>query len=347
MLREIDIFMNQQEVSRIEEMVNEFDVIDSLKIPLTEERVYWKIIVTAEESSGILDLLEQKLSFKSDFRLNVVQLEASLPREEEEKSSEEDKQVSSEKDDEKQKKQEQEKKTTSALSRMELYTEVKSASVLNGPYIALVLLSAIVAASGLLQDNVPVIVGAMVIAPLLGPNMGLSLAVTIGDIELGKKAIKTIVAGILLALLVSVIIGALVPANHASREIMLRTSVGWGDIVLALAAGAAGSLAFTTGISGPVIGVMIAVALLPPLNAAGILLGAGDFMRATGSLLLFASNIICINLAAMVTFNIQGIRPLNWWEEARADKALKISYVIWIAMLLLLIYLIYLGVPAV
>ncbi len=365
MLREIEILMDSQEVSQIEPLLDDFEIIDNNQIPLPEDKILWKIIVTAEESSGILDLLEKKLSFKSGFRLNVKQIEASLPRREEKsEESKEDKEEKSEgardqkqtakegkekeeKEEKEEKKDKEDKtKTTSALSRMELYTEVQSAAVLNTPFIMLVFFSAIVAASGLLQDNVPVIVGAMVIAPLLGPNIGLALAVTIGDLELGRKAIFTNLTGIILALLVSVFIGILVPADPMSREIMVRTAVGWGDIVLALAAGAAGSLAFTTGISGAVIGVMIAVALLPPLNVAGILLGAGEFSRAGGAFLLFLSNFICINLSAIVTFNLQGIRPLNWWEEEKAKKALATSLIIWLSMLLLLIFLIYLGVPS-
>lgn len=359
MLREIEILMDSQEVSQIEPLLDDFEIIDNNKIQLPEDKILWKIIVTAEESSGILDLLEKKLSFKSGFRLNVKQIEASLPhREEKLEENKEDKEEKSEgardqkqtakegKEKEEKKDKEDKTKTTSALSRMELYTEVQSAAVLNTPFIMLVFFSAIVAASGLLQDNVPVIVGAMVIAPLLGPNIGLALAVTIGDLELGRKAIVTNLTGIILALLVSVFIGILVPADPMSREIMVRTAVGWGDIVLALAAGAAGSLAFTTGISGAVIGVMIAVALLPPLNVAGILLGAGEFSRAGGAFLLFLSNLICINLSAIVTFNLQGIRPLNWWEEEKAKKALATSLIIWLSMLLLLIFLIYLGVPS-
>ncbi|MFW6279099.1 MAG: TIGR00341 family protein [Bacillota bacterium] len=340
MLREIEMIIGEQE-DEIDELLKDFEIINNTKIQLNDEQILWKIIVTAEESSGILDKLESKLTFRSDFQLNVFQVEASLPRSDEKNDDKEEKSKTEDgKEDEKN------SKTTSALSRMELYTDIQSASVLSWPFVLLVLLSAIVASSGLLKDNVPVIVGAMVIAPLLGPNMGLALSVTIGDLELGKKAIKTNFVGIALAFGVSVLIGALVPTNPMSQEIMIRTAVGWGDIVLALAAGAAGSLAFTTGISGAVIGVMIAVALLPPLNVSGILLGNGELIPALGAFLLFASNIICINLAAIVTFNSQGIKPVNWWDEEKAEKALRISYIIWVLMFLLLIYLVYLGVPS-
>jgi len=331
MLREIEIIMPETLGDEVTEIIDGFEIIDCLKISLNNNQILWKIIVTAEISSGIMDSLEKRLSFNNKVKINLKQVEAYLPEKEE---TEDEKKTS------KFKTEEEKIQVNSALSRAELYTEVKSASNINYPYLIFVVLSAIVAASGLLQDNIAVIIGAMVIAPLLGPNMGLALAVTLGDFELGKKAVKTNLVGIFIPLIISILIGWIIPVEELSHEILSRTYVGWGDIVLALAAGSAGSLAFTTGVSGAVIGVMIAVALLPPLIVAGILLGAGEISLAIGAFLLLACNIISINLTAIITFNIQGIKPLNWWEKPKAEKALYISYFIWISMLLLLIYII-------
>ncbi len=337
MLREIELILSEDKTEPVKKILSEFDIIDKVKLSIQDNMVLWKIIVTAEVSSGIMDVLEKKLSFSANFRLNLRQIEAYLPLNEEEndKKSKEDKL--------KEKTLEEAKKTTSALSRMELYTDIKTASTLSHPYLMLSFLSAVVAAAGLIQNNVAVIIGAMVIAPLLGPNMGMALAATLGDYKLAKEAIITNFTGIFLSLIVSVIIGWIVPISSWSSEIISRTSVGWGDIALALAAGAAGSLAFSTGISGAVIGVMIAVALVPPLIAGGLLLGAGEYTLAVGAILLFACNIISINLSAIITFTIQGLKPLNWWEKPKAERSLRISYIIWITMLIILIYIIYIS----
>jgi uncharacterized membrane protein len=106
-----------------------------------------------------------------------------------------------------------------------------------------------------------------------------------------------------------------------------------GDILLALAAGAAGTLAFTQGLSGAVIGVMVAVALVPPLVVSGMLLGDGHFSSAGGALLLTLANVICINLAGVATFLAQGVRPRSWWEAERARRATLRAILLWLVLL--------------
>jgi uncharacterized membrane protein len=131
----------------------------------------------------------------------------------------------------------------------------------------------------------------------------------------------------------SVIIGVLLQVNPASPEVASRNAVGLGDIVVALASGCAGALAFTTGVSATLIGVMVAVALLPPLVTFGLLLGGGHPVPAMGVLSLFLMNLFCVNLAGVTTFLVQGIRPATWWEEDRATKATRIAIGLWVAML--------------
>ncbi|MGC1951284.1 MAG: DUF389 domain-containing protein, partial [Gammaproteobacteria bacterium] len=99
------------------------------------------------------------------------------------------------------------------------------------------------------------------------------------------------------------------------------------------ASGCAGALAFTTGVSATLIGVMVAVALLPPLVTFGLLLGGGHSALAMGALSLFLMNLICVNLAGVMTFLVQGIRPAIWWEKDRAVKATRLAILLWVALL--------------
>lgn len=131
----------------------------------------------------------------------------------------------------------------------------------------------------------------------------------------------------------SVIIGLLLHVNPATPEMASRNAVALGDIVVALASGSAGALAFTTGVSTTLIGVMVAVALLPPLVTFGLLLGGGHTALATGALSLFLMNLICVNLAGVSTFLVQGIRPATWWENDRATKATRIAIGLWAVLL--------------
>ncbi len=113
-----------------------------------------------------------------------------------------------------------------------------------------------------------------------------------------------------------------------------------GDIALALASGSAGALSFTMGLPSALIGVMVAVALLPPLVTLGMLMGAGLTDPAVGALLLLLVNIICVNLAGVGTFLFQGVRPRTWWEASRAKKSTTIAIVIWTILLIILMLII-------
>jgi uncharacterized hydrophobic protein (TIGR00341 family) len=222
------------------------------------------------------------------------------------------------------------------VSRQELYHDVFDSSKLTNTYMIMIVLSAVVAAIGLVKDNVAVIIGAMVIAPLLGPNVALSFATTIGDAELGRSALITNITGILIAFAVSLILGFFLVIDSSTGEIASRTVVSYGDMALALASGVAAALSITTGAPAVLIGVMVAVALMPPLATFGLLLGSGNVNLAIGALELVAVNMICINLAGVVTFLVQGVRPLNWWEASKAKKATRYAIIIWVSLLIIL-----------
>jgi uncharacterized hydrophobic protein (TIGR00341 family) len=183
----------------------------------------------------------------------------------------------------------------------------------------------------------------MVIAPALGPNVALALATTLGDGELSRRALRAIVAGTSAAFVLSAFMGILFGVNPQIPELVSRTEVNFGDIALALAAGSAAVLSLSSGLVSALIGVMVAVALLPPLVTLGMLVGSGHWDLAFGSLLLFLVNLICVNLAGIVTFLVQGIRPLSWWDTRRAKKATRNAIMLWTVLLFLLALLIYLS----
>jgi uncharacterized hydrophobic protein (TIGR00341 family) len=197
----------------------------------------------------------------------------------------------------------------------------------------MVVLSTVVAAIGLHNNSVAIIVGAMVIAPLLGPNVALSLGTALGALSLLRRALLTALAGIAPTLAFSVAIGVLVPVGSGLPEVASRTQVGMGDIAVAFASGCAGVLAFSSGVSAALIGVMVAVALLPPVVTSGPLLGGGRLAPAVGASSLFPTNLICINLAGVTTFLMQGVRPVAWLEKDRALKATRIAIALWVALL--------------
>ena len=142
-------------------------------------------------------------------------------------------------------------------------------------------------------------------------------------------------------LVFAIVVGLVFPVDPTVPAIASRTQVSFADLALALAAGSAGAFAFTSGLSGPVIGVMVAVALMPPLVVSGMLLGAGDVLLACRALLLTAANVICVNLAGVATFLAQGVGPLRWWEAERAKKATHKAIVLWTFLLAALVIILF------
>ena len=233
------------------------------------------------------------------------------------------------------------KKSTVSATREELFNEVKKGAQLDRNYLVLSFLSTVVAAIGLMQNNVAVIIGAMVIAPLLGPNLAFSFATALGDRELMFRALKTNFAGLAVILTASVVLGAILRPDNANGELMTRTIVGYDAIALALASGAAAVLSLTTGLSSTLVGVMVAVALLPPAAAMGIYLGAGNFAAATGAGMLLAVNVVCINLSAQIVFWVQGLRPRTWLEKQSAKQSAILTSTVWVVLLIILAIAIY------
>jgi uncharacterized hydrophobic protein (TIGR00341 family) len=287
------------------------------------------MVVDSSQTENLMDNFERRFGHTDNFKLIVLPVEASLPRKKEEEKSEPEPEVKT-----------KQKKST-RISREELYSDIVDSTKLNGVFITMTILSTVVVAIGLLKDNVAVIIGAMVIAPFLGPNVALALSSVLAEKKLGADAIKTLALGGLFVILLSMSIGLIFPVDADLTEISSRTHLGYGDMALALASGAAAVLAFTTGASAALIGVMVAVALLPPLTVSGLLLGAGDYKLAAGAFLLFITNIICVNLAGIVTFLLQGVSPRTWYASDKAKQAIRKSLLIWIITLLLLAVILY------
>jgi uncharacterized hydrophobic protein (TIGR00341 family) len=309
--------------------------LDFWEITLADSRLHLKIVVPTENTENILDLMGKRFAHLEGFRIVLLPVEASLPRPKQEEKKQPDRSEIS-----------REKKRVSRwirISREELYSDVEKTVKQSWVFVAMMFFSSVVASIGILRNSVVFIIGAMVIAPLLGPNVALSFATTLGDVGLSKRAMNAIGVGILTVFLSSLLIGMLVEVNPEIPELLMRTEVSMGDVVLALIAGSAAALSFTSGMFGALIGVMVAVALLPPLVTMGLLCGSGQWPLALGSLLLFLINLICVNLAGVVTFLIQGIRPVTWWESARAKKATRMAIVIWMVLLIALVSMIYIS----
>jgi uncharacterized hydrophobic protein (TIGR00341 family) len=324
-LRMMQVFLPGDDVAKFDEQLEGREVLGRWRDSSVDQTVL-HLLLAAEEAEPIMDLFEQSYAGVEGFHVLLLPVEAVLPRPKAE--PDEIEQVVAD---------EVPEARSFRISREELYAAANESLGLDRIFLGLTILSAVVAAVGLIRNDVAVIIGAMVIAPLLGPNVAMSLATTLGDLKLLRRAALTNLAGIASAFLFAVLVGVLFTIDPKAPAIVSRTTTGFGDVLLALAAGAAGTLAFTRGQTGAVIGVMVAVALMPPVVACGMLVGAGDLSLAYGAFLLTTANLICINLAGVLTFLAQGVHPRNWWEAEIARKAIRKAILMWLVLLAVLL----------
>jgi uncharacterized hydrophobic protein (TIGR00341 family) len=331
-LRLLEMVLQEKDGAGVRELLNECKVLEHRQIRLADGEVLVRILLDAEQSETVMDLLEKRYANGEGNRVVILPVEATLPRAQAEPEPEAA--PASEPSP-------PEEKPPQRIGREELYEDIKNGARLSRVYMAMVALSTVVAAIGLSDNSVAVIIGAMVIAPLLGPNVAMSLGITLGDLALLRHGLVTALTGIAAAFVLSVILGVLLEVDPTLSEMASRMTVGMGDIMVALASGTAGALAFTTGVSATLIGVMVAVALLPPLVTSGLLLGGGfPVSWAIGAFSLFLVNLICVNLAGVSTFVLQGIKPTSWWEKDRAVKATRIAIALSVVLLVVLVGLI-------
>ncbi|MDF1687827.1 MAG: putative hydrophobic protein (TIGR00341 family) [Parvibaculaceae bacterium] len=224
----------------------------------------------------------------------------------------------------------------STAAREEIMLEVSKGAQVNTDFLTLVVLSTVVVAVGLLNDNIVAVIGAMVIAPLLGPNLAFAFATALGDRSLMIGSMITNFVGMSLSIFLGVCVGTLWTGTLDAPELLARTNPSYDSIALAIASGGAAVLSLTTGVSSALVGVMVAVALLPPAVACGILLGGGDMEGASGAALLLAINIVCVNLAAQVVFVWKGVRPRTWYEQKVSKAARFNNLLMWFVLLAVL-----------
>ena len=222
----------------------------------------------------------------------------------------------------------------SAEKLTELDQRLREISNLSVDYIILLCSSTLIASLGLFQNSPAVIIGAMIVAPLMRPLMGLSLAVITADTKLLYQSLTTLLVGTVFGFSISWIMGKCLGFIVITGEILSRTHPNLLDLGVAIVAGMVGAYCQTSKkLADSLAGVAISVALVPPLSVVGIGLALNEQPLWTGALLLYATNMIGITFAGALVFFSLGYTPLN-----QARKGLFISAM---SVLLLIIPLAY------
>ncbi|MFL7869809.1 MAG: DUF389 domain-containing protein [Anaerolineales bacterium] len=223
--------------------------------------------------------------------------------------------------------------------RAEVQVQLRDSCTPDFDFFLLVLLSAVIATLGLLTNSAAVIIGAMLVAPLMSPIIGIGLASLTGDARLFRDSGVALVRGAFLAILMAVFLAwtnrslPFVTLQDLPAEVLSRTRPSPIDLTIALAGGMAAAFALAMpSISAALPGVAIATALMPPLCTVGIGIAMGRWDVAGGAILLFLTNAVTIAFAGMLVFFALGFAPKR---EAgrRVPRALAISAVFTLILL--------------
>ncbi|WP_458699398.1 TIGR00341 family protein [Sulfurospirillum sp. 1307] len=199
----------------------------------------------------------------------------------------------------------------------ELFTSLRNDAKISSVFITLIILSTLLATVGLFANSAPVIIGAMILAPLMSPIVSFSMGIIRGDKSLINRSIKTLFYGINIAIIFSAIFTLLIPIKEITPEMTSRLNPNLFDLMVAVFSGIAGAYASSKAeVAKSLAGVAIAVALVPPLSVTGIGIGMLDFKIIYGSFLLFITNLVGITLSAGFTFTVLGYSPVHKAKKA-------------------------------
>ena len=187
-------------------------------------------------------------------------------------------------------------------------------------------LSGVIATLGLFADSVAIIIGAMIIAPLIGPITGIAYSTTVANRRLLRRSFLTLTTGVLFTVFISFLIALLIGLKEITPEILARTNPTLLDLIIALAAGAAGAFANTRRrIADALPGVAIAVALVPPLSVVGIGLALRNGSLAFGASVLFITNLTGIIFSGVVILLLQSYGSI---ERAKQGLIFSVTMLI-------------------
>jgi len=225
--------------------------------------------------------------------------------------------------------------------RTEIVNELSQAASPGFDFFVLVILSCSIATLGLITNSPAVIIGAMLVAPLMSPIVGLGLASIVGNVRLAESAVSALIRGAALAVVLSVIMTWInrnlpfVVLQELPNEIIARTHPSPIDLVVALAGGLAAAYAMTRpNLSAALPGVAIATALMPPLCTIGVGIALERWDVAGGASLLFITNAITIAFAAALVFFLQGFAPARRSEGQVVPQSLIIAALLTLALLI-------------
>ena len=197
---------------------------------------------------------------------------------------------------------------------------VSEDAAISGHYVVMTIISAGIAILGLLLSSPAVVIGAMLISPLMGPIVGLGFGIALFDFDALRRSLVSFGLGVVLAVFFSTLVVLVSPIQGVTSEVAARTRPNLFDLGVAVLAGLGATYAMIRGRQGAIVGVAIAVALMPPLAVVGFGLATLDRQVFLGAAFLFFTNFMAIALAAAALARVYGfghfLSPHQTWLQA-------------------------------
>lgn len=232
------------------------------------------------------------------------------------------------------------------VSRSELHSDAADLTPDLVIYSLMTALSAVVATAGVMLRSTAVLVGAMVIAPLIGPPMATSVATVIDDRKLFVRSIRFQVIGVAVAVASATGFALLIKSTRftpssldiaAVLELSNHTAPAFLLVVIALSAGFAGAISISTNATIGLVGVMISAAMIPPIGIVGIGIAWGRLVAVLGSTTVVLVNVLSINLAAIICLWYLGYHPQSWTDLRKARSTMLKRVIVLAALVVALV----------
>jgi uncharacterized hydrophobic protein (TIGR00271 family) len=218
--------------------------------------------------------------------------------------------------------------TASTINHESVIKDIAQETDVSKGYFLMLTAANLIALSGLITNSAPVIIGAMLISPLMGPILSFGFAFTTGAKQIWKRSVRKITFSIVVTLVVAAFASFLSPMKEIAQEMLSRTRPNLYDLIIAFLAGSAGAAALCTkkNYLTVVPGVAIATAVIPPLSVAGFGIGVWNYNLFFGGLFLFFTTFVAITIATGIVFFIYGFRPTMITETDLSQLKKRLAY---------------------
>lgn len=334
----IEVLAENEYVEQLDKVIIKPEVVNYWKIENKDKKLKYSIIVEAKNVEMMIDLISKLVKINNEVESNkditnvmlVSEIEGFLPKIKEDENENQNAKKN--------------KKAVDRISTEEMYNDISNGTRITQNFLLNVILASIVCSIGIIKQDTSILLAASSIAPFLGSIMAYSFSLSTGDNDLMKTALKTLICGIFLVMIIGLIIGflwnylpntyAIDIDGHLFREISMNRYM----FVLALASGASAGLAITAGTPTMMASFMLSVSILPNITMSGITLGNGLYKYFVNSVLVFTMDIICIIFTSQIVFLFKKIKPKTKEaiENYKDNNFVNIIYCAFIIIILII-----------